>query len=299
MPNELMQRLGRKVRHQSREVRRIEQAREGTSDGPASSGGESARRQRCAPAGADGGHDLCVLTWAGDDTGLAAQETVLNCRGLQADTNSGDGCRRPFLPLPDRCSTTSHARDGSAERPRSLHTKSSVGHHEVHTSELGARARPGRDSCSSSSNPFVAGPESATRWETGGAIVPSAIEPQPALAVCSPMRLNQLLRGLARMPLFTGIAVLTLAIGIGANTAIFSVIQGVLLKPLPYPRSDELVALDHSAPGINLRTRRRGALSVLHLPRGGPGVSGCRALEHRDGERHRRRGARGSARRCG
>ncbi|MGH9373327.1 MAG: ABC transporter permease, partial [Vicinamibacterales bacterium] len=66
------------------------------------------------------------------------------------------------------------------------------------------------------------------------------------------MRFNQLLRSLARMPLFTGIAVLTLAIGIGANTAIFSVIQGVLLKPLPYPRSHELVTLDHAAPGVNL-----------------------------------------------
>ena len=54
------------------------------------------------------------------------------------------------------------------------------------------------------------------------------------------------------MPLFTGVAVLTLAIGIGANTAIFSVIEGVLLKPLPYPRSGELVTLDHAAPGINL-----------------------------------------------
>ena len=66
------------------------------------------------------------------------------------------------------------------------------------------------------------------------------------------MLLNQLLRGLARRPLFAGIAVFTLAIGIGANTAIFSVIEGVLLKPLPYPHSDELVALDHAAPGINL-----------------------------------------------
>ena len=54
------------------------------------------------------------------------------------------------------------------------------------------------------------------------------------------------------MPLFTGITVLTLALGIGANTAIFSVIEGVLLKPLPYPRSDELVTLDHAAPGVNL-----------------------------------------------
>ncbi len=54
------------------------------------------------------------------------------------------------------------------------------------------------------------------------------------------------------MPAFTGITVLTLALGIGANTAIFSVIEGVLLKPLPYPRSDELVALQHALPGVNL-----------------------------------------------
>jgi putative ABC transport system permease protein len=66
------------------------------------------------------------------------------------------------------------------------------------------------------------------------------------------MRFRQVLRGLLRMPLFTGMAVLMLAIGIGANTAIFSVIEGVLLKPLPYPRSHELVALDHAAPGVNL-----------------------------------------------
>ena len=65
------------------------------------------------------------------------------------------------------------------------------------------------------------------------------------------------------MPLFTGVAVLTLAIGIGANTAIFSVIEGVLLKPLPYPRSDELVALDHAAPGINMP--RAGAAPFLYF----------------------------------
>jgi putative ABC transport system permease protein len=66
------------------------------------------------------------------------------------------------------------------------------------------------------------------------------------------MRLNHILRRLAKMPGFTAVAVLTLAIGIGANTAIFSVVEGVLLKALPYPNPDELVTLDHSAPGVNL-----------------------------------------------
>ena len=77
------------------------------------------------------------------------------------------------------------------------------------------------------------------------------------------MRLKQVVRSLARMPGFTAVAVLTLAIGIGANTAVFGVIQGVLLKPLPYPRSDELVALDHAAPGVNIASA--GAAPFLYF----------------------------------
>jgi predicted permease len=53
--------------------------------------------------------------------------------------------------------------------------------------------------------------------------------------------------------MFTAISMLTLAIGIGANTAIFSVIEGVLLKPLPYPHPEQLIALWHTAPGVNIK----------------------------------------------
>src|SRR5215831_296690 len=72
--------------------------------------------------------------------------------------------------------------------------------------------------------------------------------------------LRHTLRMLARAPVFVAVVVLTLAIGIGANTAIFSVVRGVLLRPLPFPGSDRIVRIyDHwnHVPA--------GAVSVLEL----------------------------------
>jgi predicted permease len=60
---------------------------------------------------------------------------------------------------------------------------------------------------------------------------------------------RHLIRGLAKSRSFAATALVTLAIGIGASTAVFSVINGVLLRPLAYPDADRLVSIKHVAPG--------------------------------------------------
>jgi predicted permease len=62
------------------------------------------------------------------------------------------------------------------------------------------------------------------------------------------------LRTMRRMPLFTAVATITLALGIGATTAMFTLVNGILLRPLPYPNADRLVRLIQSYPEKGLDT---------------------------------------------
>jgi hypothetical protein len=62
--------------------------------------------------------------------------------------------------------------------------------------------------------------------------------------------LRQAVRGLWRAPGFALVAIITLALGIGASTAVYTLLDAVVLNPLPYPDSDRLVLIDHDVPGV-------------------------------------------------
>ena len=95
-------------------------------------------------------------------------------------------------------------------------------------------------------------------------------------------------RTLAKSPVYAAITILTLALGIGANTAIFSVVNGVMLKPLPYPQPERLEFITSTFPGLGLRSLLGVAARVGRVQGAEPLLPGRRRLPRRRGEpRHR------------
>ena len=80
--------------------------------------------------------------------------------------------------------------------------------------------------------------------------------------------LRQTVRSLAKAPGYTLAFVLTLGLGIGVNTAIFSVIHGVLLAPLPYPDADRIVYVRQPAQGTGVENARFSFQEVQYYREG-------------------------------
>ena len=70
------------------------------------------------------------------------------------------------------------------------------------------------------------------------------------------------LRSLSKSPGYAAVTILTLALGIGANTAIFSVVNGVVLKPLPYPSPERLIFITSQFPKLSSVARWLGSSVV-------------------------------------
>src|SRR4051812_48445690 len=79
-----------------------------------------------------------------------------------------------------------------------------------------------------------------------------------------PTSIRHAWRSLLRTPVFTIAAAFTLVIGVGASVAIFAVLNGVLLKPLPYGNAERLVGVWNALPPVNLR--KIGQTSGLYFP---------------------------------
>ena len=73
------------------------------------------------------------------------------------------------------------------------------------------------------------------------------------------------LRQLRKWPGFTLVAVTTIALGLGATTAIFTVVDATLLRPLPYPQPEQLVTIQDDLPGLGARDVSFGGVAVLFV----------------------------------
>ena len=90
-------------------------------------------------------------------------------------------------------------------------------------------------------------------------------------------------RQLLKNPGFTAVAVLTLALGIGANTAIFSVVNAVLLRPLPYREPGRLVRIASVNPSLGVVDSRSSGLNVLDWQRQSTSFESIAAFQEWDG----------------
>ena len=89
-------------------------------------------------------------------------------------------------------------------------------------------------------------------------------------------------RALVKRPGFAAAAAITLALGIGANVAIFTVVNAVLLRPLPFPDADRIVTILHHAPGINLPELQSSPGLITHYREGSRTLTRAAGFEFRE-----------------
>ena len=89
-------------------------------------------------------------------------------------------------------------------------------------------------------------------------------------------------RALAKRPGFAAVAGLTLALGIGATLAIFTVVNGVLLRPLPFPDSERIVSIRHHAPGIGMPELQSSPGLITHYREGASTLTRVAGYEGRE-----------------